>query len=206
MNQPRPAPAYVPKSQQTATWRIFHKKYRCRVPVFHTRSIEDIEHFGTPASGDAEFDKTMLNEVRIYYKTTDEMIELYKRNVPLMLMDPKDAKTIYEDISEHLQLWRTTHEYSVNLKPDNDLLEDLMTMDRFATLVYPHAHPFFKTVSVESSLARGISELFQLPILAAADTPKPAKVERKEYVAPERESFEEIFANRREVSARSWRG
>jgi hypothetical protein len=200
--------SWVPKDQQTATWRIWHRRYQCRHSSFHARSLEDIEHFGVPVSGDAEFDRTMMNESRIYYKTAEEMIELFRRDIPVGLMKPADAKAIYDDITDHLKLWELTALRSPNIKPDNKLLEDLMLMDRFAQAVYPHAVPYFTTEKTESLLMRRMTEVMVLPAATLNPDPKPVVPDGEEqgYQVPPRESLFDIFANRRELSNKSWRG
>jgi hypothetical protein len=188
---------WVPKAQQNCTWRIFNKVYKCRHSVFHARSVEDIEFFGTPSSGDSEFDKTMLNETRLFYKTPAQMIDLFKKDVPVGLFNTSDATEIYTDISDHLRNWYDAFSRSPNIKPDNEIIDDLMLMDRFANVIYPHATPFFKTDFVESTLVRRMTEMgggLDLPMVA----PPPPK--------PKRESMAEIFANRREIASKSWRG
>ncbi len=196
--------SWVPKAEQNATWRIWNKLYKCRVSAFHSRSVEDVEHFGTPASGDSEFDKTMLTECRQYYKTTDQMVELFKRNIPVGLFTAVDAKSIYEDINDHLVRWQNTILKSPNIKPDNAVIDDLISMDKFASVVYPHAKPFFTTEVTQSLLLRRMTAI-GLPASAFSDA-KPKDEPAAAYEVPVRESLADIFAARRNVSSKSWRG
>lgn len=197
---------WVPKAQRTCTWRLFHQIYMCRHSVFHARTVEDVDFFGTPASGDAEFDKTMLNEKRLFYKTPVQMIELFRRDVPVGLFKIEDAKQIYQDISDHLRNCSDAFRLSPNIKPDNDMIDELMAMDRFANVIYPHAVPFFKEGFQESTLMRRMMETGSMS-LPVTEAPAPKEKKNDEpYEAPQRESLADIFANRREIASKTWRG
>lgn len=201
---------WVPENERTPLWRIFNDLYMCRVPVFRSRTVEDIEMFGTPASGDSEYDKTMLNERRAMMLTINQMVEYYKRGVVIGLMKTEDSKKIYEVIIDHLKLWQDTLTRSPNVRPDNEVLDDLVQLDKFASAVYQHAQHFFKQGFIESFLLRRMTSLgsaIGLPSTASMELPTlGAPVEKKEWQPQPRESLADIFAARREVSSGSWHG
>lgn len=204
MTTSAPSATWVPKEKQTATWRVFHKKWLVRVPVFQSRSIEDVEHFGVFTSGERDYDAAMMNERRLQYMSIDEMYELYKRDITVGIFNVKEAADIYNDVSEHLLMWQNNLWGSSNIKAHPDVLEDLIGLDRFANALWPHAQPILKEDFIESDLFKAFN-LFDLPM--AAQEIAPAKVPSRDepYVLPPRDSFEDIFAKRRRVKT-SWNG
>ncbi|MDR3392209.1 MAG: hypothetical protein P4L77_10805 [Sulfuriferula sp.] len=199
-----PQGTWVPESERTPTWIIFHQVWKCRAPVFQMRSLEDVEHFGVPTSGERDFDAGMMSERRLQYMTIAQMVELFQRDVTVGLFDVNDAKQIYEVITDHLKLWQDTLAYSPNVKPAPEVFEELMLMDGFAQAVWPHAQPLFTTEFVESVLLRRITSIM-LPEAADNKEAPPPVTKDNPYVLPERDSFAEIFANRRALN-RSWNG
>lgn len=195
---------WVPESERTPTWVIFHQVWKCRAPVFQMRTLEDVEHFGVPTSGERDFDAGMLAERRLHYLTIAQMVELFQRDVTVGLFDVNDAKQIYEVITDHLRLWQDTLAYSPNVKPDNKVIDELMLMDNFAQAVWPHAQPLFTTAFVESVLLRRITSIM-LPEAAEVREAAVPVTKDAPYILPERDSFSEVFANRRALN-RSWNG
>jgi hypothetical protein len=206
---------WVPESERTPLWHIFNDLYMCKVPVFQARTVEDIELFGTPASGDAEFDRTMQNERRTQYMTIRQMVELFQRGVTVGIIRSSDTKKIYETVSDHLRIWQETMLRSPNIRPDNEVLDDLVALDKFASAVHLHAQHYFTHDFVESLFARRMTEWSQsaigLPASAEVELPMMAKPpeplgEKKEWTPQPRESLADIFAARRTVKASSWHG
>lgn len=200
---------WVPKDQRTAAWKIFNQKFMCTAPVFQMRSVEDIEHFGTPASGDAEFDATMMNERRLMYLSIAEMTELFKRGVVVGVRKVEDTKTIYDIIQEHLTVWNTVFLKSPNVKPDNEVLGDLIQLDKLANAVYQYAQFFFTVERLESIVGQRITsfqDTFMLPTTTAAAMGENSAVQivnKKEWEPQPRQSLADIFAERRTAGS-SW--
>lgn len=197
---------WVPKAQRTATWRLFNRLYKCRVPVFQTRSLDDIEFFGVPVSGDREFDSTMRNENRLYYKTVAQMLLYFKNDVTVGIFDVNDTKTIYDDCRDHMAMWQNTLLKSANVKPSQAVLDQLQLLDKFAQTVYSHAGTLYTTEFTESILLRRFNAVgfgsIGLPASASVPEPVVEKAPEEPYQAPVHESFAEAFAARRS----NWRG
>lgn len=203
---------WVPEDQQTATWRIFNKLYMCRLSVFQTRSLDDIEFYGVPISGDKEYDETMRGENRLYYKTVAQLLMYFKNDVGIGLFKVTDAKPIYEDCRDHMAMWQRTLLRSPNIKPSQDVIAQLQLLDRFAKTVYPHAESLFTEEFTESILLRSFRSVgFGLPgigLPAAAISPAPAVPEPQQEEQPSslarHESFDfvDVFNQRRG----NWRG
>lgn len=199
---------WVPQDQQTATWRLFNKLYKCRIGVFQARSLDDIQFFGVPISGDKEFDNTMRGETRLYYKTVAQLLMYFKNDVAVGLWDVNDTKKIYEDCRDHMSMWQRTLLRSPNIKPAQETLDQLTLLDRFAQTVYAHAGSLYTEEFTESILLRRFNAVglgsFGLPVAAQApveEAPAPT-AEPEPYTAPRGESFADAFTQRRN----NWRG
>lgn len=204
MQSSAPSATWVPKAQQTATWRVFHKKWLVRVPVFQARTVEDVEHFGVFSSGESDYDNAMLQERRVQYMSLNEIYELFKRDVVVGIFNVKESGEMYEDISEHLRTWQTALWTSSNIKADPQVLEDLMGLDRFAAAMWPHAQPVLKRDFIESEIMRALGSI-EMPLAALFDEHAEKPVAKDEpYILPERETFEDAFSNRRRIT--SWNG
>lgn len=202
---------WVPDDQQNATWRIFNKLYKCRLPVFQIRSLDDIEFYGVPVSGDREYDDTMRGESRLYYKTVAQMLMYFKNDVTVGLFDVNDSKKIYEDCRDHMAMWQQSLLQSVNIKPNPAVLGQLQLMDKFARAVHPHAESLYSQEFTESVLLRnfrnvgfGNGSQFQLPKAMSEPAPAPVQTEAEPEPTRPYESFEfaDVFAQRRT----NWRG
>jgi hypothetical protein len=203
---------WVPEDQQTPTWRIFNKLYMCRLSVFQTRSLDDIEFYGVPVSGDKEYDDTMRGENRLYYKTVAQLLMYFKNDVAIGLFKVTDAKPIYEDCRDHMAMWQRTLLRSPNIKPTQDVIAQLQLLDRFAKTVYPHAESLFTEEFTESILLRSFRSvgfgLSGIGLPAAAVSPAPTVPEPQQDEGPAQsfshESFDfvDVFNQRRS----NWRG
>jgi len=196
---------WVPEEQQTATWRIFNKLYKCRISVFQTRSLDDIQFFGVSISGDREFDATMRSENRLYYKTVAQMLMYFKNDVTVGLFDVRDSKLIYDDCRDHMATWQRVLLKSPNIKPSQGTLDQLQLLDKFAATVYPHAAPLYTQEFTESVLLRRFNAVGfgNLGLPSAASIPEaPEPVVEQAYSPPSHDSFADVFAKKRN----NWRG
>lgn len=147
---------WVPEEQNTPAWKIFNKRFKCRVPFLHTMSVDYIENFGIPTSGDERFDQEIKNELSDRMLTIVEMVNYFSSGVNVEVDKISDTKEIYELISDHLTAWKDR--LSASFHTRNAPIEDLIKMDEFATAVYKYARPQFTTSIVESILSRKMSE------------------------------------------------
>jgi hypothetical protein len=143
---------YVPEKDRTTIWYLKYKLFRCTVPQLRSRSIAEIELFGTLVSGDARYDRenaTAMNTVMI---SIEKMLEYHVAGVPVAVARREDTKIIYEYIKNHLEAWAEVFRNTVNrqLVP----VEDLILLDELANKVYEHARHHFDRKWVEGIMTQ----------------------------------------------------
>jgi hypothetical protein len=204
---------YVPEDKRTPAWYIFNTKFMCRMRSIDRRSKEHIRMFGMPASGDAEFDRTMMNEVNVYYLTIDEMFEYWRAGVTVGVVKNGDTRVIYEYIRDHLKMWHEHMAKSLNL---GDVpLEDLKKLDEFAGIVYSHAKSHYREHFIESPIARQLMGSMPLPALVSNMEKEAAQAEEENRTttqdienqirAAKKPTLSSLFASRRKEGMPSWK-
>jgi hypothetical protein len=143
---------WVPPEQRDTAWWIFKELFHCRVQRIQTISIEEMKEYGTPTSGDPNFDAQMRNERQDRMLTIVQMVEYWENGITVGVAAEKDTKRIYEYIAAHLSAWR--YKLDVELNTRGAPLDELMKLDKFATVVYKHARYHFTQEYVDSLLAR----------------------------------------------------
>lgn len=156
------ASSWVPPEQRTSAWYLFHELFLCRVQRIQTLSLEEMREFGTPTSGDPEFDKQMRNErvdrmLPICSSSGSSMLDYWEQGVTVGIANEKDTKTIYEYISNHLEAWKTHLSVEINVR--GAPLEDLVKLDKFANVVHKHARYHFTQEYVDSIMGRQIEAI-----------------------------------------------
>ncbi len=138
---PIPSPQLDEKGHDTAFY-IFHELFHCTIPEMERRSIEDIQMFGVPASGYAQWDSWMANERReimlpINKDQDGPSLLLYHRRGAAIRMRQEEARKVYDRITNHLTAWRHHLEWSLNV--GQAPLEDLRDLDKLAHALYENA-------------------------------------------------------------------
>lgn len=123
-------------NQQDPTWRIFHKRYKVRVPGYALVSEAEAALIGTFTSGDADLDRQIRNAFTPIFLTPVGMCIYYMEGIPIQIINTKEAGDIYHDISTHLERWSTILDtrYNVSHRPPIKDLEDLAA---FAEVLEP---------------------------------------------------------------------
>lgn len=132
--------------------QIWTRLFHVRVPYRDTLSAEEIRMFGMPTVGDAGIDKAMHDDLVDRWITIDRMVALYQDGARIELATHTDSKLIYDIIHEHLTLWAQRLEGRINV--GDAPIEDLVTLDRFAAVMFPHAVRHFADTPSSSSLVR----------------------------------------------------
>lgn len=146
--------SWVPYEKREASWFIWNELYQVMIPYIQMLSIEEIQEYGVPISGDPGYDYSTVNEMRMIMIPISEMVVYYHKGVQVYVVNKEDTKKIYERISEHLNQWKVKLEKSLNL--GDAPLEDLKLMDKFANAVYEHAKYQFTQDTIDSFLTRRV--------------------------------------------------
>jgi hypothetical protein len=153
---------WIPPEQRDTSWYIFNELYLCTVPHLQTMSVDYLQYFGMPTTGDTDWDRALANERVQRMLSIDKMTDYFKQGVVVGVMKEADTKRIYERVMDHLNAWRKklAESYHVNGAP----LDDLVLLDSFAAAVYKHARhqDRFDQSFVDSLLARHIGSTLKV--------------------------------------------
>ena len=129
---------YIPPNERDTRYPLWCINYKCRVPWNEMRTIEDIEMFGVPYTGNAVHDRETATELRDIQVSVEKMAELFASGARVLLRDPYvNAKIIYHDIMNHIQAWSVRMNFSINTP--NIPREDLRMFDDLANALWPMA-------------------------------------------------------------------
>jgi hypothetical protein len=183
---------FLPEAERTTAYYLFSRaeRYECKIRLMDTRSIDHIRFFGTPTSGDEDYDREMRNEVVTRMFTIAEMACYFRDGVPVWVRHKSDTKKIYERITEHLIAWRDALQ---GLNHPKAPIEDLLVLDEFAHKVYEHAKWHFKDPYTVSLVQRAMNARFSSGSLLGT----PMAIPTAESPPPSRDSFTELFVNHR---------
>lgn len=138
-----------PKNRDTR-YPLWYVLYQVRVPFIQTLSLEELEEYGLPTSGDKHHDHAMLWEPKLISIPIHRMVDLWSSKANISLVNRSDSVKIYEAIARHLNAWRNFIEDSVH--PTTPPTEDLLAMDAFASTIYDHAKVIYDTTFVKTYL------------------------------------------------------
>lgn len=127
----------VPKDQHSPAFRLFHYYFRVSVQQLFTMDAGVAAQWGTPTSGNPDWDRQMRNAWVEVQLTPVEMVALLQRGASLEFHDTQQATAIYLDIVAHLRGWLKAFETNPNLR--RAPLEDLRLFDELAAQIYPYA-------------------------------------------------------------------
>lgn len=150
---------------------VFFEKYKIKVPLINTLTVEEIREFGMPSSGMKEFDTGAENELVDRYVTINEMLIMHLNGIDVLVDPYEKTKDIYEAISDYLGFWlkHIRQTYSTNHVP----LEDLQDLDKFANVVYDKAKYQFTTAIVDDAMMQAINDVSIVNFDTILAPPKP---------------------------------
>jgi hypothetical protein len=176
------------------------------MPYQQTRTIEDLRAHGTVVSGIPSYDNDISNQMVTMMLTIDQMVEFYRRGIPVRVCDVADTKRIYESISQHIYSWKSRLEKGINI--GDAPIEDLIDLDRFANAVYEHAKYEFTEETANSILAQHLGTIQRLNstnffnkqmlqnIKGAGDEDGIIRINQEKPKEPERDSLQDFFKSR----------
>lgn len=149
-----------PRGPNDTAWWVTKKIYPCRVRNFETYSPDYIAYMGLPDSGDEYVNQEMRNEWTDIYITIGKMAEYVDEGIAVRVTNDKTIKEIYDRIVAHLAAVREAAKD--NPHPVAVPVDDLIKLDRFASVLFPHAKPFFEPESQGFAFSQAISGLLRI--------------------------------------------
>lgn len=195
-------------SPPDTTKLIWDYLYLARVPYLQSTSIEYLKRYGSYTTGDREIDRELSNQWITTMININQMVEYFREGVQIKIVNYNDTKEIYAHISEHLAAWNERLLKGINI--GNAPIEDLILMDEFANAVYAHAKYQFTRETVNSIVARRLSEVGRFNGSNFFKTPLPTKKDNQQIdpdgtirinaddpnAPPERESLSDFLKDR----------
>lgn len=130
---------YIPPKERDTRWPLWCINYECQIPWNHLRSIQDIELFGVPYTGDPVRDRETATELRSVQLPPQRLAELYCDGARILLRNPiVNAKKIYKDIMAHIEAFgrsELANGFSINTR--SFPMRDLQKFDEFANALWP---------------------------------------------------------------------
>lgn len=137
---------------------IWEHRYMVKLPTIAATSKAFLQNHGTYITGDSTIDRSINKDTIVTYLNIDSMLEYWREGVHLILMNPSDAKKIYEDIENHLLAWIEHLQYGLNTA--NAPIQDLIDLDNFASVVYPHAKKHISKELLDDTFGRRMHDKF----------------------------------------------
>lgn len=128
----------VTEEEQTAAYKLFHKKYKCQVAQVHTETVEYLEMrpvAGNEYQGAGRLKAQEMQRVRLSAAALTQMV--VEDGATIVLNNRSDAMEIYNTIKQHLRDWQQYQLTSIHGRRVPE--EDLRAFDQFAAIIYPYA-------------------------------------------------------------------
>jgi len=190
---------------------VFEHLFLCRIPNLESMSADYIRHFGMPTTGDKQLDRDLSMQDITTMLPISKMAEYHSTGVAIKIVNRGDVKDIYDIVTLHLGKWKKHLEVSYNL--GEAPLDDLMTLDNFATAVYNEAKYDYEQGVVTSEFLQHMSSTVRLNKKNFFKTNSPVGTLDKEgnlrvhgpedKTYPERDSMLDILRNRK-IGNKSW--
>lgn len=144
--------SYVPESQRNTAWYLFYKLFQVRVNPTKIRSVEEIKQFGTPTTGNEDYDRELAKAEEIVMLSVAQMEDIYHQGYPVKIVKYEDTKAIYEIIDKHLIAMRNLMNQSENFTNDPKTLDELIRLDQFSQAMFTHARHQIRQAAPTSAL------------------------------------------------------
>ena len=136
---------------------IWDHYYEIRIPAIHAASEYELQvKHAMGSTGNRLLDEQIKTEWRYLHRTISDMVDLFKKGIPIVLVNYKDSEAIYCSIQAHIEAMAQAVKNQINIRKIP--YEDLIAMDEFAHTVYNYAGSL-----VEDSFRRNaITGLFDI--------------------------------------------
>lgn len=174
--------------RQDTTTEIWDRRFMVKLPTIAASSKSFLKNHGTYLTGDPHVDKSAHADMIVTYLNIDRMLEYWRDGVPICLMKPSDSKAIYDAIERHILAWIDHLQFGLNTA--DAPIRDLIDLDNFASVVYPHAKKHISEAMLNNILGRRIEDRFGF---TAGNFLKPTAAMPVPEAAPERTPFSDFL-------------
>ena len=140
------------------TNEIWDRQYMVKLPTIAATSIAFLRNHGTYITGDPDIDRNAHLDTIVTYLNIDRMLEYWREGVSIRLMQPGDSKDIYDAIERHIMAWIEHLQFGLNTA--DAPIKDLIDLDQFASVVYPHAKSHISEAMLNNILGRKVETRF----------------------------------------------
>jgi len=130
---------WIPEKNRTTVWYLFNKLFHVRVNPLQVRTAEEIKRFGTPTTGNEDYDRELDKAEHVVMWPIATMEAHYASGYTVKLVKREECQEIYKLISNHLSAMRNTVVESENVRDDPKTMDELIRLDNFADAVFQHA-------------------------------------------------------------------
>jgi hypothetical protein len=148
---------WKPLHERDTRYYLWEVKFKCRLPLADTISLDELRAFGVPTTGDKTMDRNTMAERVERLLSIDQMFEYWRAGVNVSVVKREDTGKIYEYISNHLTAMKKEAEKSFNTS--HIPFEDLIALDQFANSVYEYAQYQFTHADMEALLAKKMKSI-----------------------------------------------
>lgn len=193
---------------------LFERYYAVRYRHFQSRSPENLRRYGVRVSGVPSIDATIESYEIDSELSIDAMFEMWRKGVTVKVANYQDCAEIYEIIQRHLVKTGEFIRFTIN-GSNKELLEDLVDLDKFASIVYDkaksifteqeraavHSHAFagIQTINFFNILNKGYSKIETVSVTASGEqVAKKTVTDHRQAPVREREDLSKLFIEQME--------
>jgi hypothetical protein len=145
---------WIPEHQRTTVWYLFNKLFQVRINPLHARTAEEIKLYGTPTTGNEDYDRELDKNEHVVMWSIARMEAHYADGHPIKLVKREDCEEVYRLVNNHLMRMKEAQIDSENFKPDPKTMDELIRLDNFADAVFQHARHGLKSNLQHAGYAR----------------------------------------------------
>ena len=136
---------------------IWNKLFLVRIPNKSIPTTDEIKMFGLPSVMDPVYDHQMQNMLIDVMIPINKMIDYFQAGVTVRVVKHTDTKVIFDIIDKYLLAWKHKLDRGINIAIAP--LDDLLVLDRFAGVIYPHARDHMKPTDSITSIINSFGGL-----------------------------------------------
>lgn len=146
------------KSKHSAAYKIFRYEWDIMLPLMYVYSEEYMRISGSVIS-DPVYDAKLPRQMVGGRYTIEQMAVLLDEGATIQLVNPEDAKTIYDIVATHLEDWSRQLTKAAPFDLTKAPVEDLMKLMSLADVLYGYACRYFVNERPRNSLARRLDQI-----------------------------------------------